>query len=396
MGKSVQKITDKVSLIASADTWIEGLAIQQLIKTSELNGMQRVAGMPDLHPGRGYPIGAAFFTTNKIYPALVGNDIGCGMALWQTTAKVAKVNLDKLAKKFTHIELPLDESWFSIIESSKAAKNITTKGYDSALGTIGGGNHFAEFQAIDEIYNQSALDELGLSKKHLQLLVHSGSRGLGQSILVEHIAGHNHDGLCEGDADFKDYMSKHDEAVRFAELNRELIAKRFLEAIRANGGCTLDINHNLVSAKNINGCDGWLHRKGATPSDKGYVVIPGSRGDYSYLVKPVFTELSGNDLTVQESINTSLFSLAHGAGRKWQRGECHGRLGHKYKREDLYRTALGSRVVCGNKELLYDEAPQAYKKCETVISDMVDAGLIEVVAKLRPILTFKTNGDCSS
>ena len=156
MGKSVQKITDKVSLIASADTWIEGLAIQQLIKTSELNGMQRVAGMPDLHPGRGYPIGAAFFTTNKIYPALVGNDIGCGMALWQTTAKVAKVNLDKLAKKFTHIELPLDESWFSIIESSKAAKNITIKGYDSALGTIGGGNHFAEFQAIDEIYNQSA------------------------------------------------------------------------------------------------------------------------------------------------------------------------------------------------------------------------------------------------
>ena len=92
----------------------------------------------------------------------------------------------------------------------------------------------------------------------------------------------------------------------------------------------------------------------------------------------------------------SLYSLAHGAGRKWKRGECHGRLGHKYKREDLYRTALGSRVVCGNKELLYDEAPQAYKNCETVINDMVDAGLIEVVAKLRPVLTFKTNGDCSS
>ena len=50
-------------------------------------------------------------------------------------------------------------------------------------------------------------------------------------------------------------MSKHDEAVRFAELNRELIAKRFLEAIRASGERSLDINHNLVSAKNINGCD---------------------------------------------------------------------------------------------------------------------------------------------
>ena len=396
MGKSVQKITENVSLIASTDTWIEGLAIQQLIKTSELSGMHSVAGMPDLHPGRGYPLGAAFFTTNKIYPALVGNDIGCGMSLWQTSAKVSKVNLDKLAKKFEHVEQPLDESWSEIIKNRKTDKGITTDNYDRALGTIGGGNHFAEFQAIDEVYDQIALDELGLNKKHLQLLVHSGSRGLGQSILVEHITKHNHDGLAtdtkkNDDNGFQDYMAKHDEAVRWAELNRELIAKRFLEAIRANGECALDINHNLVSSKNIDDCDGWLHRKGATPSDKGYVVIPGSRGDYSYLVKPL-----ADRETNAENLNTSLFSLAHGAGRKWKRGECHGRLGHKYKREDLYRTALGSRVVCGNKELLYDEAPQAYKKCETVISDMVDAGLIEVIAKLRPVLTFKTNGDCSS
>jgi len=396
MDKSVQKITKKVSLIASKKTWIEGLAIDQLIKTSELTGMHRVAGMPDLHPGRGYPIGAAFFTLNKIYPALVGNDIGCGMSLWQTSAKVSKVNLDKLVKKFLHVERPLDESWSSIIESKKHEKGITTNDYDRALGTIGGGNHFAEFQAIDQVYNQAALDDLGLNKKHLQLLVHSGSRGLGQSILVEHISKHNHDGLCFDDADFQDYMSKHDEAVRWAELNRELIARRFLEAIRANGSNVLDINHNLVSAKNVDDRDGWLHRKGATPSDQGYVVIPGSRGDYSYLVKPLTSQSTGINEACSENLNKSLYSLAHGAGRKWKRGECHGRLGHKYKREDLYQTALGSRVICGNKELLYDEAPQAYKKCETVISDMVDAGLIEVVAKLRPVLTFKTNGDCSS
>ena len=393
MGKSVQKITENVSLIASAQTWIEGLAIQQLIKTSELVGMQRVAGMPDLHPGRGYPIGAAFFTTNKIYPALVGNDIGCGMSLWQTTAKVSKVNVDKMAKRFSHVELPLDESWADTVNVRKREKGIAINAYDHALGTIGGGNHFAEFQAIEEVYDHAALDELGLNKTHLQLLVHSGSRGLGQSILVNHVTTHNHNGLdvsdtCNDNDDFIDYMAKHDEAVRWAELNRELIAMRFLEAIRAEGTCTLDVNHNLVSPKEIDGIQGYLHRKGATPSDQGYVVIPGSRGDYSYLVKPL-TSANAN-------MAISLYSLAHGAGRKWKRGECHGRLGHKYKRDDLYRTSLGSRVICGNKELLYDEAPQAYKKCETVISDMVDAGLIEVVAKLRPVLTFKTNGDCAS
>lgn len=388
MGNSVQNITENVSLIASKETWIEGLAIEQLTKTSELTGMCRVAGMPDLHPGRGYPIGAAFFTQNKIYPALVGNDIGCGMSLWQTSSKVSKVNVSKMAKKFEQIEQPLDASWFDTIASRKCEKGIQSDLFDQALGTIGGGNHFAEFQAIDEVYNESTLEELGLNKKHLQLLVHSGSRGLGQSILVDHITRCNHDGLETNSDEFSSYMAKHDEAVRWAELNRELIALRFLDAIRANGYCTLDINHNLVTSKKIDGIEGWLHRKGATPSDQGYVVIPGSRGDYSYLVTP---RINNDDKAIK-----SLFSLAHGAGRKWKRGECHGRLGHKYKREDLYRTELGSRVICGNKELLYDEAPQAYKKCETVISDMVDAELIDVVAKLRPVLTFKTNGTCSS
>ena len=42
MGKSVQKLTENVSLIASKDTWIEGLAIQQLIKTSELKGLPHI------------------------------------------------------------------------------------------------------------------------------------------------------------------------------------------------------------------------------------------------------------------------------------------------------------------------------------------------------------------
>ena len=38
--------------------------------------------------------------------------------------------------------------------------------------------------------------------------------------------------------DFNEYMAKHDEAVRWAELNREFIAKRFLQAIRSDGHCT--------------------------------------------------------------------------------------------------------------------------------------------------------------
>lgn len=385
MGTTIQKLAESVSLIASAQTWIEGKATQQLIKTSQLNDMLHVAGMPDLHPGRGYPIGAAFFTRNTLYPALVGNDIGCGMGLWQTSVKLAKVNVEKLAKRLIDVEDPLDSTWGAEIATLKRQKRIETDDYDKALGTIGGGNHFAEFQAIDDVVDKATFAALGLDKSRLQLLVHSGSRGLGQSILVDHVSRFSHNGLKPSDSDFSDYLEKHDEAVRWAELNRDLIAKRFLQAIRESGQPILDVNHNLVVPKSIDGQQGWLHRKGATPSDQGCVVIPGSRGDFSYLVRPC--ELG-------KLHDVSLFSLAHGAGRKWQRGDCQGRLSHKYKKEDLLRTALGSRVICGNKELLYDEAPQAYKKCASVVGDLVDAGLVSIVATLRPVLTFKTQGEC--
>ncbi len=392
MGKSVQKLTDNVTLIASKTSWIEGLAIEQLKTTANLSAVKYAAGMPDLHPGRGYPIGAAFFTKDHIYPALIGNEIGCGMALWQTDLTLNKVNLDKIVKRLEDIEMPLDESWQTEIEQRQRAKNITPTNYDNSLGTIGGGNHFAEFQAFDKIYDQASMQARSLNKRQLQLLVHSGSRGLGQSVLAKHIEAFNHQGLAVNQPEFSAYLAEHNQAVRWAELNRDLIAKRFLQAAKTQGNCILDVNHNLVSQKQINGINGWLHRKGATPADQGVVIIPGSRGDYSYLVKPVLTDKPDN----VELAMACLYSLAHGAGRKWKRGDCQARLSHKYKREDLLKTDLGSRVICGNKALLYDEAPQAYKKADSIINDLVDAGLIQVIARLKPVLTFKTNGSCNS
>jgi len=71
-----QIISENIVLIADSNTWIEGNAIQQLQTTARLPQMRLVAGMPDLHAGRGYPVGAAFFSHGRFYPALIGNDIG--------------------------------------------------------------------------------------------------------------------------------------------------------------------------------------------------------------------------------------------------------------------------------------------------------------------------------
>ncbi len=46
-------------------------------------------------------------------------------------------------------------------------------------------------------------------------------------------------------------------------------------------------------------------------------------------------------------------------------------------------------MICEDKELLFEEAPQAYKNIDVVIDDMVQAGLISVVATLKPLITYK-------
>jgi release factor H-coupled RctB family protein len=57
---------------------------------------------------------------------------------------------------------------------------------------------------------------------------------------------------------------------------------------------------------------------------------------------------------------------------------------------ELVQTPLGSRVICEERGLLYEEAPAAYKNIEAVTQDLVDAGLVSVIATLRPRLTYKT------
>ncbi len=386
--KSIQKLSDKVFLVANSDTWIEGKAIQQLEKTAELESITKAVGMPDLHPGRGYPIGAVFASNHKIYPALVGNDIGCGMALWTTSIKLRKVNLDKFEKRLNNLDAPLDPEWREFIHFRAKQKGLLPTRFDNALGTIGGGNHFAEFQQVDKVFNETIINALSIDKKLITLLVHSGSRGLGESVLRKHVERFSHKGLNTDSTDFDDYMKQHQQALYFAELNRELIAKRMLTCLNATGESVLDVNHNLVSRHTLSSCHNsnlWIHRKGATPADQGLVMIPGSRGDFSYLVKPIIGTTASHN---------SLYSLAHGAGRKWQRSDCKARLSGRYKKSDLVRTSFGSRVICNNSKLIYEEAPEAYKSIDSVIKAMQDAQLIELVARFKPVLTYKTQGGC--
>jgi len=68
-----------------------------------------------------------------------------------------------------------------------------------------------------------------------------------------------------------------------------------------------------------------------------------------------------------------------------------------YTREELLsvndkKLDIKSHVVCGDRDLVFEEHPKAYKDIRQVIGDMVDLGIIKVVAVLKPVLTYKTSG----
>ena len=366
-----------VRLFASAKSWMEGEALRQLYATSKLEGMRLAVGFPDLHPGKGSAVGAAFVTEGLVYPYLIGGDIGCGMALFKTDLVRRDVKLDRWAQ----IPFDLEHVWTDEISEVLAKEDLESTEFDEALGTLGGGNHFAELQAVEEVLNAREFKKIGLGKQQLVVLVHSGSRGLGESVLRDYVAEHQASGSDAESFAAAAYLQGHDLAVRWAKVNRKLLAERFAQALGAEADPLWDGCHNSITPRELEGETVWVHRKGAVVAEDEAVMIPGSRGSLGYLVKPL-----GDG-------ESRAWSLAHGAGRKWARSEARLRMRERFGKEQLVQTSLGSRVICGERDLLYEEAPAAYKNIEAVIQDLVDAGLVSVIATFRPLLTYKTKAE---
>lgn len=344
-------------VLAQSSSWIEGAAVEQLKQTAGLSSMKEAVGMPDLHPGKGTAVGAAFLTENNfIYPHLIGSDIGCGMSVAILDTPSHKLHQSKIAKQLREIE------------------KMEIEGLeDSSLGFVGGGNHFVELQKVVSTQRPELI-----APEATLATIHTGSRGLGDFILREYAAKNKAGGVDTQSELGQWYLAEHEKAVRWARQNRLTLLAKLKACLHLDATEILDIYHNYLEPYKENGVEGqWVHRKGAASSLNELVVIPGSRGDHSYIVKPLKSDIN-------------LSSLAHGAGRKWQRSSCRCKLENKYTAEQLKKTKLGSVVICDDKELLYEEAPEAYKKASSVIDDLLHYQLIEVVAILAPVITYKT------
>ncbi len=347
-----------VSNFYRASTWIEASATKQVSELASLPGVVAVAAFPDLHPGKFGPVGVAVDVAGAVYPGLIGNDIGCGVALAATDLPAHKLSLDRAAKRL------------GVLDAPEPGDTL----FGTPLGTLGGGNHFCELTAVKAIFDEAAAEAAGLRKGMVNLLVHTGSRGLGTAVFEGTIRDAGTGALTGETAER--YLARHDEAVAFALANRRRVVERAADAIHARAELLSDVAHNFVAAE-----DGvFRHRKGASTTRQGLCVILGSRGALSYVVAPV------------ASGRPSLASLAHGAGRKLDRASARAKFGGKGVIERETKNPFGGRIICNDKALAAEEAAGAYKSIEQVIADLESFGLIRVIASLQPLLTFKTAG----
>lgn len=354
-----------------------------LHRLAESDDVIRIAVLPDVHLADEVCIGTAVATRTTVYPAAVGGDIGCGVATvrlsgsaeWLDDRRAAAAVLAGVAHAVPAIQhsvrsapgLPSDlaSPTLSHPRLSALRRSIGAREF----GTLGRGNHFLELQGDDD--------------GALWLMIHSGSRAMGQAIRDHHmkrgpvLRGTRLRGLDTTTELGTAYLADLTWALSYADGNRRAIACAMERVLRTTVGVGLDwpswvsCHHNHVRHEHHAGEACWIHRKGAIPAGAGDAgLIPGSMGTASYHV-------------VGRGVERALSSSAHGAGRRFSRGEARHRIPARAVLAQMDGVWFDHRLV----DALRDEAPAAYKDIEAVMRAQRD--LVRIVRRVHPRLSYK-------
>ncbi len=378
---------------------LDNSSAEQLVNIARLPIVHdHVAAMPDVHTGIGATVGAVIPTYKAIIPAAVGVDIGCGMNAVRLSLKAEQLP-DQLHRLRAAIEAaiplgfdqhprdPVKRSTIVALEKRlkriyerhpallKMQRNRGAPTWIRQIGTLGGGNHFIEL-CIDEAQD-------------VWILLHSGSRGIGNAIgryfialakkeMEPHLDRLPHRDLAyftEGTSHFADYVEAVHWAQDYAMTNRREMMRLILEALKKHlppfqaTKEAVNCHHNYVAVEEHFGKSVYLTRKGAIAAYKDQLgIIPGSMGAKSYIVRGL-----GNP--------NSFCSCAHGAGRRMSRAQAK----KQFSTRDLEQQTGG--VECRKDQGVLDEIPAAYKDIDQVMADQKD--LVEVVHTLKQVICVK-------
>jgi tRNA-splicing ligase RtcB len=373
-------------------TDLEPGAVKQMQNACALPVSVQGALMPDAHQGYGLPIGGVLATENAVIPYAVGMDIACRMKLsvldWPVSALERKRSaLEKALERETRFGVGAkfkNRRAHEVMDRDWRVSPVTKQQKDLAwdqLGTSGSGNHFVELGTLT-----LERGELGLEKGvYLALLTHSGSRGTGAEIArhysrlamslrkelpkeLMHLAWLD----LESEAG-AEYWSAMELMGHYAAANHELIHRAVTVQLGAEVLADIENHHNFAWKETHFGRDVIVHRKGATPANKGVLgVIPGSMGTPGYVVRG-------------KGEPDSLDSASHGAGRKMSRNAAKSR--YTWADAERFLKKRGVKVLSAG----VDEVPMAYKDIETVMAAQED--LVEKIARFDPKLVKMSPGD---
>jgi tRNA-splicing ligase RtcB len=278
------------------------------------------------------------------------------------------------------------------------------------LGSLGAGNHFLEIQIVDEVFDEKIAKVFGLEKDIITIMIHCGSRGLGHQVASDYIkAMEEKYGWPEQDRELvnapitselgKKYLSAMACAANFAFANKQLIThwirenmKHYFKDFKAD--VVYDVCHNIAKFEKhtIDGKEKevLIMRKGATRSfgpgrkelPEDYrevgqpVLIPGTMGTASYV-------LVGTEKAEQASFS----STAHGAGRVESRTQARKSIRAETVKKQL--EDKGITLEAGSFKGIVEEAPEVYKDIDEVVRVSHEAGIGNLVAKLRPVGVIK-------
>lgn len=440
----IAQIHDTVELLRKADFLPESCSLKRVVLT------------PDFHKGSGIPVGTVLDARGFIIPKAIGRDINCSMRFVATDISADKFRSlgRELDDRLRHVffaggrDVVFDErqreavmrygilgldnktpmkGLFSVIDAEilECEFNRTHNGgswntqnnwmfddfirgsggesRDSALGSIGGGNHFVEFQEVSKVMDTRTAYEWGIRPGTIGVMIHSGSlfaggmvgdyyMDLARRLYPSNLERPKHDfyplpldGKYAHHA--REYLNALGLASNFGVINRMCMQYMALRTLREITGqdfdshLVYDLSHNMLFE---NGGD-YIHRKGSSPSEKndsfieGHpVIIPGSMGSSSFIMK-------GGSLA--EALN----SAPHGAGRLLSRGKARGVTSTERLRVVSKVNPIGLREDIRrelDKELM-EEAPDSYKPILPAFNTVQSSGMASAVAEMKPILTVK-------
>ncbi|MFA6888698.1 MAG: RtcB family protein [Candidatus Woesearchaeota archaeon] len=313
------------------------------------------------------------------------------------------------------VEVTESNGSLSLADPTHVSNNAKDRGKNQ-LGTLGAGNHFLEIQYVDEIYDKKAAKTFGITEKNqICVMIHCGSRGLGHQVCSDYLRKFEDtfpeiaEKLPDRDLIYapantplaKEYFGAMCASANFAWTNRQIIAHGIRKAFKTVLGVppkeitqVYDVAHNIIKKESYE-IDGemkelYIHRKGATRAfgpgnpeiPKKYkeigqpILIPGSMGTASFVL-----------VGTVNAAEKSFASTAHGAGRVMSRHEANQRFTGEGTKKELEEQHI--YVKAASWKGISEEAPGAYKDIDEVVKVSHDAGIGNLVVRLKPLGVVK-------